>query len=509
MRLTWIALVFVALVVGSVSPSYAQAADKPTKTFEGDAAVALVYVKADKTADFEDLMAKFKEALSKSEVAEVKQQTAGLKIFKAPNGPAPAGAALYVMIADPVVKNVEYLVPLHSVQGVPERRAGPVPEVDRRQGGRVSGVLRPDGGQVTARRLPDHGTVSPQPVLASRAPSRMGRWSRPPPPFSRFAPPPRAACRPSSTRTPTCRLREREIRRPFSGPSARPSPTAATAMNVLVADDDRVTRLILGRILAAEFGCSVTEVPDGTDALEALTTQPFDLLLLDLQMPVMGGLDVMRALRQAPSLDGLPVVVLTADRSEETVRQVREFGVVDYLTKPLDAERIVSRLRRVLTRPAGEEEPAAVPGPEPVVGQGGAVLVIDGHLDFRHAFTAALGPRWVVREAESGVRGLRLAVEDPPGAAVIGEDLGVLSEPLLVKKLRSLPTLRDVPLIAVVANRDAAAERLRSYDASVVRSTNPALLLEQFEELTRSGAPLGGAERCPVTTPGGEPAPAA
>lgn len=106
MRLTWIALVFVALVVGSVSPSYAQAADKPTKTFEGDAAVALVYVKADKTADFEDLMAKFKEALSKSEVAEVKQQTAGLKIFKAPNGPAPAGAALYVMIADPVVKNV-------------------------------------------------------------------------------------------------------------------------------------------------------------------------------------------------------------------------------------------------------------------------------------------------------------------------------------------------------------------------------------------------------------------
>jgi len=108
MRLTWIALVFVALVLGSVSPSYAQATDKPTKTFEGDAAVALVYVKAEKTADFEELMTKFKEALGKSEVAEVKQQAAGLKIFKAPSGPAPAGSALYVMIADPVVKNVEY-----------------------------------------------------------------------------------------------------------------------------------------------------------------------------------------------------------------------------------------------------------------------------------------------------------------------------------------------------------------------------------------------------------------
>jgi hypothetical protein len=108
MRLTWIALVFVALVLGSVSPSYAQAADKPTKTFEGDAAVALIYVKADKTADFEELMAKFKEALGKADAAEVKQQAAGIKIFKAPAGPAPAGSALYLMICDPVVKNVEY-----------------------------------------------------------------------------------------------------------------------------------------------------------------------------------------------------------------------------------------------------------------------------------------------------------------------------------------------------------------------------------------------------------------
>jgi CheY-like chemotaxis protein len=279
-------------------------------------------------------------------------------------------------------------------------------------------------------------------------------------------------------------------------------------MNVLVADDDRVTRLILGRILTAEFGCAVTEVADGTDVLEALTTQTFDLLLLDLQMPVMGGLDTMRAIRQAPSLRGLPVVVLTADRSEETVRQVREFGVVDYLTKPLNADRIVQRLRRVLARP-GDKGPAAEGEHDPVLGAAGSLLVIDGHTDFRQAVASALSPRWVVHEAESGIRGLRLAVEDPPGAAVIGSDLGVLSEPLLVRKLRSLPSVRDVPLVAVVADRQTEAERLKSYDAAVVRSTDPGALLEQFEELTRGGAPLRGAERCAATGPGGETAPAA
>lgn len=130
MRLTWFSLVSdrrpmlagllaLTVVFGAASLSSAQAAQqpqqpaaaqeqqpaKPTLAFQNDAGLLLFYIKPDKTADFEDLMTKFKEGLSKLDAPEAKQQAAGLKLFKAP---ANATAAVYVLVADPVVKNVEY-----------------------------------------------------------------------------------------------------------------------------------------------------------------------------------------------------------------------------------------------------------------------------------------------------------------------------------------------------------------------------------------------------------------
>ena len=106
-------LVCVALVVATFAflPAVASAQDAPKPpdlAMTGDTGLIFLYVKSEKAADFEALMNKLKEALGKTEVPEVKQQMASWKVLKAPNGPAPAGATLYVMLADPVVKNVEY-----------------------------------------------------------------------------------------------------------------------------------------------------------------------------------------------------------------------------------------------------------------------------------------------------------------------------------------------------------------------------------------------------------------
>ncbi len=122
MRLTWIALVFVALVLGSVNASYAQAtqaaqppaaaaaqppaADKPALAFQNDAGLIIIYIKPDKTADFEALMTKLKDGLAKMDAPEMKQLAASLKLFK--NSAQGGTVAVYVLFADPVVKNVEY-----------------------------------------------------------------------------------------------------------------------------------------------------------------------------------------------------------------------------------------------------------------------------------------------------------------------------------------------------------------------------------------------------------------
>jgi hypothetical protein len=111
------------LVVGVLSaatgfaqtpPAQAPAAQPPAAApspfvFSSDGGVILNFVKADKTADFETIMAKVKEALAKSEKPERKAQAAGWKLFKAAE-PGPNGAAIYVFIIDPVAKGSEYSV---------------------------------------------------------------------------------------------------------------------------------------------------------------------------------------------------------------------------------------------------------------------------------------------------------------------------------------------------------------------------------------------------------------
>jgi hypothetical protein len=114
-RPTWIALglvigVWSTAVTQAQTPPAQQAQAAPTaRVFASDAGMVLNFIKPDKTADFEAVMAKLKEALQKSAKPERKQQAASWKVFKSPE-PAQGGNVLYVFIIDPSVKSADYTV---------------------------------------------------------------------------------------------------------------------------------------------------------------------------------------------------------------------------------------------------------------------------------------------------------------------------------------------------------------------------------------------------------------
>jgi len=102
------------------TPPAQQAAAAPTtRVFANDAGLVLNFIKPDKTADFEAVMGKLKEALQKSTKPERKQQAASWKVFKSPE-PAAGGNVLYVFIIDPAVKGADYTVSTILAEAFPQ-----------------------------------------------------------------------------------------------------------------------------------------------------------------------------------------------------------------------------------------------------------------------------------------------------------------------------------------------------------------------------------------------------
>ncbi len=118
---------------------------------------------------------------------------------------------------------------------------------------------------------------------------------------------------------------------------------------VLVVDDSRVTRTILRRLLEGA-AYRVTEAADGEQALAACRTRRPDVVLLDLDMPVLDGAATLRCLSADPELAGLPVIVLTGQTSANQAAELLDLGAQDYVRKPCGAEELAARVRGVLRR---------------------------------------------------------------------------------------------------------------------------------------------------------------
>jgi signal transduction histidine kinase/CheY-like chemotaxis protein len=132
--------------------------------------------------------------------------------------------------------------------------------------------------------------------------------------------------------------------RPGPAPSAQPRFTG----RVLVTEDNAVNQLVARGMLEA-LGCEVVVARDGSEAIEAARKQTFDLVLMDLQMPVMDGVTATRALRERAS-DGerTPILALTANLTEETRDLAQRAGVDGFVAKPFSREDLASALARFL-----------------------------------------------------------------------------------------------------------------------------------------------------------------
>ena len=123
--------------------------------------------------------------------------------------------------------------------------------------------------------------------------------------------------------------------------------------NLLIVDDERSIRLSLRTILG-NFGFDIVEAARGEEALALVRTAHFDAVLLDINMPGMGGIEVCRLMRKASPR--LPILMLTVQGSEDCKVEALNAGADDYITKPFQLRELTARLRAAVRRSNVDDE---------------------------------------------------------------------------------------------------------------------------------------------------------
>jgi diguanylate cyclase (GGDEF)-like protein len=226
-----------------------------------------------------------------------------------------------------------------------------------------------------------------------------------------------------------------------------------TGRTALVVEDDLAIRALIAAALSGE-GCRVLEAPDGQTALTTATDMHPDVVLLDIGLPDIDGLTVLRTLKNDDGLRQIPVVMVTAWADTDMVRQAMDRGAADYICKPFAIDDLLARVEASIA-----EAPAVAPGPvnDPVTGLPGR----------DHLATVLERQAAAARRTD---RGFALILADLDAAdAIEGADLRDDVLRATAKRLRQRAGVSDVIVrhadhgfALVLPGADAAAARERA-----------------------------------------------
>jgi len=117
---------------------------------------------------------------------------------------------------------------------------------------------------------------------------------------------------------------------------------------ILIVEDSPTMRQLLVFALKRLKAIDVVEAQDGMDGLRKVTSDHFDLALIDINMPVMDGLKLIHLIRSEPSIRDMPICVITTEGAEEDKQRAIKLGANEYLTKPIQANNVLAVVKGLL-----------------------------------------------------------------------------------------------------------------------------------------------------------------
>jgi two-component system cell cycle response regulator len=226
---------------------------------------------------------------------------------------------------------------------------------------------------------------------------------------------------------------------------------------ILTVDDSKTIRMIVARAFKT-FACEIFEAADGVEGLTAAQRERPDIIILDLTMPIMDGVEMLTKLKADPELRVIPVVMLTAEAGRENVLRIAKLGVRDYLIKPFKEELIVERVGRIIDLKAKSELTArAKRFDDPL-----QVLVVDDKPAIIEQIQAALSETpWKVQGASQPGQAVDSCSQVLPDIILVSLSLPEAAGFNLAQMFRANMRTKSIPIVALSV-KTASDEQARA-----------------------------------------------
>ena len=123
-----------------------------------------------------------------------------------------------------------------------------------------------------------------------------------------------------------------------------------SSTKILIVDDELTSRRIMTRIIRNQWDCNILFADDGSEALKVMLKEYPSLVILDIIMPFMNGIQVLQTMRKSAKLAKMNVLACTGVDDSKIVKQILKYGVLDYMIKPINKEAFIAKLTKLFEK---------------------------------------------------------------------------------------------------------------------------------------------------------------
>ncbi|MDQ8201547.1 response regulator [Pelagicoccus sp. SDUM812003] len=247
-------------------------------------------------------------------------------------------------------------------------------------------------------------------------------------------------------------------------------------LKILTVDDSKTVRIIVKKSFKS-FDCEIFEAQNGVEGLAMAAKTTPDIILLDITMPVMDGVEMLTKLKSDPSLKHIPVIMLTAEAGRENVMKIAKIGVRDYIVKPFKEEVLVDKVSRVVDlRPAGEAEPKQKKIDDPI----DILIVEDKPAIIEQIKKGFAHTPWVINGVASTGEAIDFCQKKLPDCIIISLSLPDDAAITLFRIVRSNAKTKYVPLFGLSV-KTASEEQARAQQAGFSTIIHKPIDFEELE----------------------------